>query len=120
MYDLAPASPSGRPRMLADCAELYDTFLCPNGVTGWIPYGATVSVHDGQITFPVWVHRDGCRGGWRSDVLVEARESDCAPQPVTITVTRRLAVPVTPRIRYLCGITGLDLQEITRSVPSTL
>lgn len=103
--------------MPADAAELYDTWLSPNGIHGWLPEEATILVEDGRVTYPAWHHLDGAVGGWGYDVKVMSDDypgMGQAPgwgEPVVTVRTMPLLVPVTDRVRDLFQGSGLALIE---------
>lgn len=126
----APAVPGGRPRMTVLAAELYDTWLTPNGVDGWLAATATIRVEDDRITFPSWRHLDGTLGGWGHDIMTVREWRQCSPlsaveipRPrgtvllgedhdlVAVLRTRPLVLPVTNRVRHLFDLSGLILAE---------
>ncbi len=108
-----------RPTMGADFDELYDTWLTPNGVEGWMPENATVTVTGGQIRYSHWRHLDPASSPWDKDVMVasdlwkpgEGHDAGTGGEPVVDRRTVPLAVPVTDRVRELCRKTGLNLVE---------
>lgn len=119
----APAADQ-RPAMPAAVAELYDTWLIPNGIVGGLPEGATITVDHtaGTVTWPQWQHLDPNSGPWDHDVRVASdswtaeqraarRDDPAGDQPDTIDQTVPLAAPVTDRVRELFRHGGLNLVE---------
>ncbi len=102
-------------------AELHETWLAPNGVIGWMPESATVTVDTaaGTVTWPQWRHLSEASGPWDKDVMVESdewtdeqrRTRDGGLEPVVDNRTTPLAVPVNERVRELCRAAGLNLVE---------
>lgn len=102
--------------MPADAAELYDTWLIPNGVAGLIPEDATILVESGRVTFPAWHHLDGAVGGWGDDVRVLGDDfptlsGAAGDMPVVEVRTMPLLVPVTDRVRELFARSTVSLVE---------
>lgn len=112
----APASPSGRPAMPAEAAELYDTWLEPNGIAEFIPEDCVIRVdaRAGAITYRSFVWNDGVRRGYNSDMAatcdkglsprVRAIAEAAGLRDVDIITEVRtvpLLVPVTDRVRRL-------------------
>ncbi len=109
-----------------DHAELFEAFLGPNGIVGWMPENAHIVVDTkaGTITWPRWRHLNEASGPWDRDVMIVG---DLDPSlgcgglgkpaaenygdPVAEHVTVPMAVPVTDHVRDLCRKTGLDLVE---------
>ena len=79
---------------------------------GWLSEDATILVHDGEITFPVFAHCDGTLGGWGHNLLLRGDVGGTPPyKPVIESHTAPLAVPVTDRVRELFARTTLTLVE---------
>lgn len=101
--------------MPASVAKLYDEFLAPNGIVGWMPEQPTVVVANGRLTAPLWRHRSG-DGPWGRNVLIKSdldRSLYASPNdgPVIDPLTVPLVVPVTDRVRKLARASGLRLVE---------
>lgn len=111
--------------LTGDHAELYELWLKPNGIIGWMPENATVTVDAkaGTITWPKWRH-SGNDGPWGHDVVI-AMDLDpnlrpvpgggsvegAGDAPVVDETTAPLKVAVTERVRDLCRETGVNLVE---------
>lgn len=117
---LVPGIDGGRPAMPALEAELTDTWLIPNGIVGRIPMGSTITVADGQITWPRWRHLNADSEPWADDVMIasdlwkEGEKGDPGDKNVAVVDERTVAllVPVTDRVRKLFELTsGLTLVE---------
>ncbi len=115
-----PASETGRPPMPAGIAALYDEWLIPNGVVGWIPENPTITVVSGKVmTCPVTRHLDTASSPWDSDLMCQADlwgpgvggDSDEASKALVDERTVLVKVPVTDRVRELCAATGVTLVE---------
>jgi hypothetical protein len=106
---------TSRPDMPHPYGELYDLFLTPNGIRGWMPERPTVVVAGGTITAPIWRHR-GHDTPWGPDVLIKSDFDHTVygtpdDGPVTDQLTAPLIVPVTDRVRELAREAGLQLIE---------
>ncbi len=112
--------------LTGDHAELFEAFLGPNGIVGWMPENARVVVDTtaSTITWPRWRHLNKASGPWERDVMIA---SDLDPSlrcggpgepavkgydvPVIDQMTTMLVQPVTDHVRDLCRKTGLNLVE---------
>lgn len=107
-------------------ADLYNVWLKPNGIIGWIPDGAPVTVDStaGTVTWPKWRHLKAKSGPWEKDVKVVSDDWPQWPQkvpdgvdratfgqPVVDWVTTPLIAPVTERVRALARKRRLNLVE---------
>lgn len=114
-----PADPgTGRPSMPGAHAELYDTFLAPNGVDGLIPENAEITVKGGRMTWPAWRMLPGAANGWdsahvmvRADIEPNTVQTDRGGDPITDPRSAPVRAPVTDRVRELARMTGLRLVE---------
>lgn len=118
--EYAPAVPGGRPEMPVEHAELYDTWLIPNGIVGLLPLDATITVVAGRmVIFPEWRHLDPTSSPWDNDVMVASDlwgagiggDPDDGDKPLVNERTELLKVPVTDRVRELFSRTSLTLVE---------
>ncbi len=106
-----PPTPRERPSMRSrEVGMLTDIWLIPNGIVGWLPEGSTITVADGQITWPRWRHLDPDSGPWESDLMIASdlipkdqrgADPDADLEPVVDEVTVPLRVPVTDEVRAL-------------------
>lgn len=115
-----PASDTGRPSMPTLFAELYDEWLIPNGIVGWIPKKPTIVVTAGKVmTCPVHRHLDTASSPWAYDLMKRSDlwgpgvggDADDADTPLVDERTVLVTVPVTDRIRDLCAACGVTLVE---------
>ncbi len=102
-------------------AELFETWLRPNGIVGWMPENPriVVDVTSGTVTWPQWRHETG-DGPWGKNVVVKSdawadserrtRNSD-EDGPVIDQRTVPLVEPVTDQVRALCRGLGVELVE---------
>lgn len=104
-------------------AKLFEQWLQPNGIVGWLPEHATIVVNTdaGTVTWPKWRHLGAASGPWEEDLMVvsdrwtdkQRRSFTRDPgAPVVDKVTVPLAVPVTPEVRVMCRKLGLNLVEV--------
>jgi hypothetical protein len=108
--------------LTGDHAELYELWLKPNGIIGWMPENGKVVVHPnaGKITWLKLRHQNPDGDPWANDIVVKSdswtsdelitrsRDEDGL---VSDTVESDLAVPVTERVRELAKATGIKLIE---------
>ncbi len=103
-----------------DHAELYESWLEPNGLIGWMPENATITVDSaaGTITWPKFRHNspgapwDGVatKSDYWTDAELQERGSEQDGLIVDET-TVPLVAPVTERVRELANATGVTLVE---------
>jgi hypothetical protein len=113
---LVPASPTGRPAMPAEAAELYDTWFEPNGIMEFLPEDCVVRVDAkaGTITYTSFVWNDGVARGYNGDIAATcdkglsarvwriARDAGLGGEDVILEQrTVPLLAPVTDRVRRL-------------------
>lgn len=106
-------------------AALFNAWLRPNGVIGWMPENSTITVDSvaGTVTWPRWRHLKAKSGVWDRDVMVVADfwpgqlppadqiDPDEGMRPVVDMVTTPLVVPVTDQTRAWAKKCGLNLVE---------
>lgn len=108
--------------LTGDHAKLFETWLEPNGIIGWLPENPTVVVDAaaGTVSWPKWRHLNGGSGPWDRDVAVKSdawadSERRTRPSsddgPVVDQRITALRAPVTDEVRTLAQRCGMNLVE---------
>lgn len=84
----------------AELHELYDTWLVPNGIDGWLPEDVTFEIDTVRqtITYPAFRTVDGGHGTWEAAQI--ARDGDSG-DAVIDQITVPMVVAPTGRVREL-------------------
>jgi hypothetical protein len=103
-------------------AALFEKWLRPNGIIGWMPEDPTIVVDlaGGTVTWPKWRHLNGGSSPWEKDLAVKSdawsdserrtRSSDEDGAVIDQTTTK-LRAPVTDEVRDLARRCGMRLEE---------
>lgn len=83
----------------ADENELYDTWLNPNRIDGWLPENVTfeIDTNGATITYDAFRTVDGGHGTWDPDDIARDGDGHVIIEQVTVP----MAVPPTQRVREL-------------------
>lgn len=108
--------------LTGDHARLFESWLGPNGVIGWMPERPTIVVDRkaGTVTWPKWRHLHGGSSPWEKDLAVKSdawadSERLTRPSsedgPVIDQATTTLRVLVNDEVRTLARKCGMELVE---------